>query len=108
MLQAPTLAMASHSPEHPLSGLTQTDLEGIYGRPDAVNIYTGQITLVGEKHIEYDINTFTGCSGAIVFLLDQGQPDSVDPTDYGKAIAVHSGAHPSLLDRNFGFKILGR
>jgi len=56
-------------------------------------------------HIEYDINSFTGCSGGIVFLTDEGQPDSVDSCDIGKAVAIHSGSHPVIGDRNFGFII---
>jgi len=83
-------------------------LKAIYGEPNRVNIYTGEILYVGEDFIEYDINSFTGCSGAIVFLLDEGQPDSVDRSDYGKAIAIHSGAHPVIGNRNVGFLINSR
>ena len=83
--------------------ISEEDLRKIYGEPDKVNIYTGKITHVGQHHIEYDINTFTGCSGAIVFLLDRNQPDSVQQCDYGKAIAVHGGAHPFINARNLGF-----
>lgn len=68
-------------------------------------VYGGRITFVGENHIEYDINTFEGCSGAIVFLLDENQHESVAPEDYGKAIALHTGTHPLLSDRNFAFKL---
>jgi hypothetical protein len=80
-------------------------LAKLYGNPNVPNIYTGTIKTVGEgsNHIEYDLNAFTGCSGAAVFLLDKNQPESVDPSDFGKAIAVHSGAHPVALDRNIGF-----
>lgn len=48
----------------------------------------------------HDINTFKGCSLAIVFLLDKDQPDSVRENDNGKAIGVH-GARWSR-----GYKIL--
>lgn len=85
--------------------ISDTKLKAIYGEPGQVNIYTGEIKYVGKDFIEYDINSFTGCSGAVVFLLDQGQPDSVDPSDYGKAVAIHSGAHPTLSERNVGFLI---
>ena len=85
--------------------ISTEDIERIFGKPGKVNIYTGEITYVGLHHIEYDINTFTSCSGACVFLLDKNQPDSVDPADWGKVVAIHSGAHPTLGDRNFGFKI---
>jgi hypothetical protein len=51
-----------------------------------VNVYTGKITDVGDHHIEYNIN-YCSC----VFAL-QGST-----CDYGKAITVHAGAHPTLL-----------
>ena len=85
--------------------LENVDIEKYYGKPGQVNIYTGEITYVGPKHIEYTINSFTGCSGAVVFLLDQDQPDSVHRSQFGRAIAVHTGAHPSLRNRNYGFLI---
>jgi hypothetical protein len=57
-------------------------------------------------HIEYDNNSFTGCSGAVVFFLDENQPeDSVQQCDWGAAVAIHAGAHPSQGDRNDGFMI---
>jgi hypothetical protein len=77
------------------SGYSQDELERIYGKAKQINILTGKITHVGPDRICYDINTFGGCSGAIVFLLDTDQPDSVRPEDFGRAIAVHSGPHPS-------------
>ena len=78
-------------------------LKRIYGAPNEVNIYTGEITKVRGDHIEYDVNSFTGCSGAFVFLLDRNQPPSVQPCDYGCAVAVHAGSHPVLNSRNIGF-----
>jgi hypothetical protein len=81
------------------------DLKRYFGETGKVNIYTGEIKYVGPTHIEYSINSFTGCAGCIVFLLDQDQPPSVDQNDWGKAIAIHSGAHPTMMDRNFGFLI---
>mmetsp|Transcript_22270 Transcript_22270/g.26770 ORF Transcript_22270/g.26770 Transcript_22270/m.26770 type:complete len:440 (-) Transcript_22270:793-2112(-) len=85
---------------------TAAELEALYGRTHRVNIYTGIITRVGLHHIEYSMNSFKGCSGSIVFLLDKNQPESVSEVDYGCAIAVHAGGHPSELKRNVGFKIL--
>ena len=80
-------------------------LEEVYGEVGKLNIYTGVIEYVGTHHIEYTINSFTGCSGAIVFLLDLNQPEDslVQQCDHGCAIAVHSGAHPTIPDRNYGF-----
>jgi hypothetical protein len=57
----------------------------------------GKSCTLGKDFIEDDVNSFTGCSGAVVFLLDEGQPDSVDPSEYGKTIAIHSGAHPASV-----------
>jgi hypothetical protein len=79
-------------------------LAKLYGNPNVPNIYTGTILSTGSNHIEYDLNAFTGCSGAAVFLvLDKHQPDPFNPSDFGKAIAVHAGAHPVSIDRNIGF-----
>lgn len=59
----------------------------------AFTAYLGNSTS-DEKHIEYNINSFTGCSRAVVFLLDKGQPeDSVQECDY-------AGAYPTLGERN--------
>jgi hypothetical protein len=82
-----------------------SEIKKYYGEPGRVNIYTGEIKYVGPKHIEYSINSFTGCAGAIVFLLDMDQPSSVDQSDWGKAVAIHSGAHPRMSGRNYGFFI---
>lgn len=102
---APRNASISPVKKQPLD-YSDTKIEEIYGKPLQRIIYTGQITRAenGERHIEYDINSFTGCAGAVVFLLDKQAPASgVEDQDYGKAIAVHVGRHPGLLDRNFGF-----
>ena len=40
-----------------------------------------------------------------MFLLDEEQHESVLKEDYGRAIAVHAGAHPLLTNRNIGFKL---
>lgn len=77
----------------------------IFGEPNRVNVYTGEIVHVGKSHIEYTINSFTSCSGAIVFLLDKNQPDAVQECDYGKAVAVHTEGHPTAEKRNYGFLI---
>jgi hypothetical protein len=82
----------------------------IYGKKGEVNIYTGEIKRVVEDGLcfEHDINTFEGCSGSIVFLLDQ-QLDGVGVVeeDYGKAVALHVGGDivGEGVIRNFAFKI---
>lgn len=92
------------------SSISKEDLRNIYGHENRVNIYTGQITRVapGGDAFEHNINTFRGCSGAIVFLLDIDQDGfGVDSSDYGKAIAVHVGGE-QMADgtiANFAFKI---
>jgi len=57
----------------------------------------------------HNINTFQGCSGAVIVLLDLGQDAfGVDKSDYGKAIGIHAGGE-QLSDGsivNFGFKII--
>jgi hypothetical protein len=70
--------------------LNESALDDIYGVASnrKVNVYTGEILYVGVSHIEYDNNTFEGCSGAIVFLLDKDQPEFVKESDHGCAIAV--------------------
>lgn len=69
------------------------------------NIQTGTIIdVTGDgSFFAHDINTYKGCSGAIVFLLDKNQPESVREQDYGKAIAVHGAAAAS--DTNIAFSI---
>jgi hypothetical protein len=102
----PTAKSASYDPDQPLD-IDDDTLKRVYGKPKHVNIYTGEIMLVGETHIEHNINSYTVCSGAIIFLLDNNQPDSVKPDDFGKAIAVHAGSHPAMMTRNLGFKWTG-
>ena len=100
----PTAKSASPHPNVPLP-LTPDQLKEIYGEALEKKVYAGTITFVGEHHVEYDINAFEGCAGAIVFLLDVDQHESVSPQDYGNAIGVHTGKHPSLSDRNIGFRL---
>jgi hypothetical protein len=93
------------------NSITAGELRQIFGLEGRVNIYTGEITNVspGGKSFEHNINTFRGCSGAVIFLLDKNQEGlGVTESDYGKAIAVHAGGQ-ELSDGtivNFGFKII--
>jgi hypothetical protein len=84
--------------------VTDETLREVFGEPRQTNIYTGEIKYVGTHHLEYDINSFNGCSGAVVFLLDKKQPASVLESDWGCAIAVHAGAH-TRVERNIAFKL---
>jgi hypothetical protein len=56
----------------------------VYGAPDEISIYAGIITAVGEKFFVHDINSYRGCSGASVFLLDG--------SNAGMCIGVHIGS----------------
>lgn len=82
------------------------DLQTYFGQPNMVRVHTGCITRLSEDNdaFEHDINTFAGCSGAIVLLLHQHQNGLADSRDFGKAIAVHVGGE-STVDRNVAFKI---
>ena len=91
--------------------INPVELKEIYGEKDRVNVYTGQITYVSlsGQTFGHSINTFRGCSGAVIFLLDEGQDDcGVEESDFGKAIAIHGGGdrleNGSVV--NFGFRIL--
>jgi len=95
----------------PSNSVTADELRQIFGREGRVNIYTGQIANVspGKEAFEHNINTFRGCSGAVIFLLDVDQEGlGVMESDYGKAIGVHVGGD-QLGDGtivNFAFKII--
>lgn len=91
--------------------MTDEEIEKAFGKLNSVNIYTGEITRVvdDEFSFEHNVNTFEGCSGAIVFLLDKNQDrESVLEQDEGKAIAVHVGGGNigNGILRNFAFKII--
>jgi hypothetical protein len=79
-------------------------LREVYGDPFDVNIYIGEITHVGNKYFEHNINTFPGCSGAIVFLVDRNQSALVQQRDLRKAIGVHAGFKPQL-QTNIAFNL---
>jgi hypothetical protein len=84
--------------------VTEAELAKLFGSAGSITIYTGKISFVGEHHIEYSVNSFKGCSGAIVFLLNYDLPESVEVSDHGKAIAVHAG-FSTVLGTNLGFKL---
>jgi len=75
-----------------------------FGPAGSMAIYCGEVSWVGEHHIEYGLNSSNGCSGAAVFLLDvRDQHFSVGENNLGKVIAIHAGYHPEL-GTNIGFK----
>ena len=85
--------------------LSQHQCDIIYGPPGVVSIYTGKITKVHDHHLEHDINTYEGCSGGLLVLLDcQDQLTSVLKGDLDKAIALHVG-YDDLAASNIALKI---
>jgi hypothetical protein len=67
-----------------------------YGPPDVPVIQTGVITglFANGAVFSHTINTYEGCSGAVIFLLDKAQPpESVQAEDIGKAIGVHAAGY---------------
>jgi hypothetical protein len=85
-----------------------TDLVKLYGQKFQVCIYTGQVTEISAngRTFCHSINTFKGCSGAIIFLLDQNQEDDVAAEYYGRAVGVNVGGLDT--DNNLGFLIHNR
>ena len=80
------------------TNLEQEQINAIFGIADEVNFLTGTITGISETSIFHDINSYRGCSGAVVFLLE-GEHQ-------GKAIAVHVGSPKSIFPKtNMGMDI---
>jgi hypothetical protein len=77
----------------------ETEETTYFGPPGLRIIQTGVVTGVygdGEA-FSHNINTYEGCSGAVVFLLDKDQPaESVQEEDFGKAIGVHAVGYSPL------------
>lgn len=63
-------------------------------------ITTGEITEVGQDHIEYNVNTIGGHSGGVVVVRSPSHPY------YMHAIAVQAGFKEGL-GQNIGFKLQG-
>ena len=81
---------------------SNVDLGVVYEPQQMACIYTGKVTEVSPngKTFCHDINTFAGCSGTVVFLLDK-QPDDFEFTVSieevgGKAVRV------SMLEGGLG------
>jgi len=75
-----------HLPED--LGIDRSIVPNILGSTADVMIFTGEKLYVGDRHVEYNLNSFSGCSGAPVFLLDKQSPE------YGNVLAVHAGHKP--------------
>jgi hypothetical protein len=81
------------------------ELTSRYGSINQACIYTGKVTEISDngKTFCHNINTFEGCSGAIIFLLDKDQPDDMDNTLVGMAVGIHSGGLD--ISNNLAFKL---
>lgn len=85
--------------------LSQHQCDIIYGPSGVISIYTGKITKVHDHYLEHDINTYEGCSGGLLVLLDcQDQLTSVLKGDLDKAIALHVG-YDDFAASNIALKI---
>jgi hypothetical protein len=80
-------------------------LEDVYGPKHQVCIYTGEVTEVSEQSETFchSINTFEGCSGAVIFLLDQDQEDAPEEVADGMAVGIHVGGLDTT--NNLGFML---
>jgi hypothetical protein len=80
-----------------------TDLVQVYGQKVQACIYTGQVTEISAngRTFCHDINTFNGCSGAIIFQLDRNQSDDVVAEFHGRAVGINVGGLD--VDSNLGF-----
>lgn len=91
--------------------LSETDLKKLFGEKNSVCVFTGEITEVHDNQygsFEHSINSYRGCSGAIIFLLDKNQPTEEVLSHKGKAIGVHVGGKPLSVGgprANVGFRI---
>jgi hypothetical protein len=85
--------------EGTIGKLNETEETTYFGPPSVPIIQTGVVTGVyGDGEVfSHSINTYEGCSGAVVFLLDKDQPaESVQEEDFGKAIGVHVAGYSPL------------
>jgi hypothetical protein len=78
-----------------------------YGPARSAVIQTGVIPAVygsDREVLAHNINTYEGCSGAIIFLLDKDHPpESVERYDHGRAIGVHAAGYQP---HNLGMSVL--
>eukprot|EP00797_Seminavis_robusta_P013133 Sro2021_g311420.1 n/a (189) ;mRNA; r:5019-5585 len=93
------------------SNLSRDDIMELFGDDYSTSIYTGQITSLSDdrKVFGHDINSYKGCSGAIIFLLDKNQAELIK-NDVGKAIGIHVGGVSSSTDGkiNIAFTVPAR
>jgi hypothetical protein len=87
--------------------LGEAEERKFYGPARVTVIQRGVVTAVYGSNREvfaHNINTYEGCSGAIIFLLDKDQSlESVDKDDKGKAIGVHAAGY---VPHNLGMSVI--
>jgi hypothetical protein len=68
-------------------------LEDFFGQKLQACIYTGEVTEISGngRTFCHNINTFEGCSGPVVFLLDRKQEVTLEEKFHGLAVGVHVG-----------------
>jgi len=78
-------------------------MEAFYGADGQSCIYTGVVTEIfaNGKTFGHNINACTGCSGAVVFLLDKDQPEDFDESLHGLAVGIQAGGLDA--NNNLGF-----
>lgn len=89
--------------------LSDQQLLSLFGSKGSVCVLTGEVTTVHDNNLtfEHSINTYRGCSGATIFLLDQRQLEAAQ-IHAGKAVGVHVGGKPNHCGgnpANVGFQI---
>eukprot|EP01006_Ploeotia_vitrea_P036273 TRINITY_DN66002_c5_g1_i1.p1 TRINITY_DN66002_c5_g1~~TRINITY_DN66002_c5_g1_i1.p1 ORF type:complete len:325 (-),score=23.73 TRINITY_DN66002_c5_g1_i1:322-1152(-) len=75
-------------------------VEHLYGDTHQTAVLTGKITHVSPKTIEYNINAYKGCSGAVVFYLED---EYGSLTTNAEAVGVHAGAVGGSFNTGFRF-----
>lgn len=81
----------------------------MFGHKNDTVIHTGEIKEIyrDPPYFLHNINTIESYSGAVVFLLDKDQPDTVAKDDFGKAVAIHAAGHPNAgVSRNIAFLLI--
>ena len=87
--------------------LSEEEEKKFYGPARVPVILTGEVKAVyGDRRqvFAHNINTYAGCSGAIIFLLDKDQPpESVQDIDWGLAIGVQAAGY---THHNLGMSVI--
>lgn len=78
--------------------LEQEQINEIYGISDEVNFLTGTVMGISGQFIFHNVNSYRGCAGAVLFLLEGDHQ--------GRAFAVHVGSPKGITPKtNLGVDI---